>query len=287
MRAMNLPLLPPAPESPDQWVDLFLRRLNDGLMAFPQASHLLVAYTAWPNDQKPRDQYMATNIGLSVAHLERRLAFPVTAISPEKQAMNLSGRSPLEVFGGWEIVAEAALSSVLDQVDKAQRQWPQVADIFHVITDIAHEKRVKIRGGPSISKAIDLVADAHGLPGRSQLSAVWSKFHDVAHILTAGAYLAHCVLGRGNKGAASILSAILFMPDIVVPLAGAFQQFGLTTIPHGRTIPILDPETLWRVPASHFPVALPLPVRRLTQRQLDLLQTRRASKKYRPSPPRA
>ena len=130
MRAMNLPLLPPAPVSPDQWVDLFLCRLNDGLMAFPQASHLLVAYTAWPNDQKSRDQYMATNIGLSVAYLERRLAFPVTAISPEKQAMNLSGRSPLEVFGGWEIVAEAALSSVLDQVDKAQGQWPQVADIF-------------------------------------------------------------------------------------------------------------------------------------------------------------
>jgi len=113
------------------------------------------------------------------------------------------------------VCANAALSSVLDQVDKAQGQWPQVADIFHVITDIAHEKRVKIRGGPSISKAIDLVADAHGLPGRSQLSAVWSKFHDVAHLLTAGAYLAHCGLERGNKGAASILSAILFVPDIV------------------------------------------------------------------------
>jgi hypothetical protein len=229
---------------------------------------------------------MATNIGLAAVHLERRLAFP-SAISPEKQAMNLSRRSLLELFGGWETVAEAALSSVLDQVDKAQGQWPPVADILHVIIDIAYEKRVKIRGGPSISKAIDLVADAHGLPGRSQLSAVWGKFHDVAHILTAAACLAQGGLERADKRAGSILSAILLVPDIVVPLAGAFQQFGLTTIPHGRTIPILDPATLWRVPESHLPVALALPVRRLTQRQMDLLQTRRASKKYRPSPPRA
>jgi hypothetical protein len=283
MRGMNLPTLPPAPESPDQWADLFLRRLNDGFMPFQQASHLLVAYAAWPNSQKPRDQYMATNIGLAVAHLERRLA--LTAISADTQPMNLSGRSGLELFGGWEAVAEAALSSVLDQVDKVQDQWPRVADIFHAIIDIAHEERVKIRGGPSISKAINLVEDASQLPGQSQLRAVWSKFRDVAHVLTAGAYLAQGALERGDKRAASILSAILLVPDIVVPLAGAFQQFGLTTMSHGRTTPILDPETLWRVPESHLSVALPLPVRCLTQRQMDLLQTRRASKKYKPSPP--
>jgi len=276
---MNLPPLPSPQESPDQWVDLFLHRLNGGLMPFPEASHLLIAYAAWPNDQKARDQYMATNVGLAVAHLERRLALRATVISGGAQPINLSARSALELFGGWEAVAETALSSVLDRLDKVQGQWPRVADIFHVLVDIAHEKRFKIRGGPSISKAVDLVADAHGLPGRSQLNAVWSEFHDVAPVLTAGAHLAHCALERGDQRAGSILSAILLVPDVVVALAGAFQQFGLTTKPHGRTTPILDSETLWRVPESHVPERLFLPTRTLTPRQINLLQERRASKR--------
>jgi hypothetical protein len=289
MRTMNLPALPSAPASPEQWADLFLSRADGGLMPFPEASHLLVAHAAWPNDQKTRDQYMATNVGLAVAHLERRLVLTdsvgaaPTNVRPEK----LSGRSGLELFGGWGAVAQAALSSVLDRLDNVQGRWPQVADIFHAIIDIAHEKRFKVRGGPSISKAIDLVADAHGLPGRSQLAAVWSEFHDVAHVLLAGAYIAHCALERGERRAHSILSAVLLVPDIVLALAGAFQQFGLTTKPHGRNTPILNPETLWQVPESHVAENLFLPVRVLTQRQIDLLQARRASKKYRPSPPRS
>jgi hypothetical protein len=285
MRAMERPPLPP-PESVDQWLGLFHHRLDEGVMPFSQVSHRLVAYTAWPNDRKARDQYLATNEGLAVAHLERRLALPATVISAGAQPMNLSGRSALEDFGGWETVAETALSAVGDRLEKVQGQWPQAADIFHTIVDIANEKRFEVRGGPSISKAIDLVADARGLPGRSQLTKVWSRFRDVAHVLTAGAYLAGCMVERGEERARSILSAILLVPDVVVVLAGAFQQFGLTTIPHGRTTPILDPETLWRIPGSHLPEALPLPVRRLTQRQIDFLQTRHASKKYQPSPPR-
>jgi hypothetical protein len=271
----------------DQWLGLFHHRLDEGVMAFPQVSHLLVAYAAWPNDRKARDQYMATNVGLTVAHLERRLALRATMISGGAQSMNLSGRSALELFGGWEAVAETALSALGDQLEKIQSKWLLVADIFHAIIDIAHEKRVKVRGGPSISKAIYLVEDAHELPGRSQLTKSWSGFHDVAHILTAGAHLAHCGLERDDQRAGSILSAILLVPDVVVALAGAFQQFGLTTIPHGRTTSILDPETLWRIPQSHVPERLLLPVRTLSQRQLDLLQERRTSKIYKPSPPRS
>jgi hypothetical protein len=151
----------------------------------------------------------------------------------------------------------------------------------------AHEKRVEIRGGTSVSKAIELVADARGLPGRSQLRAAWSESRDVAHVITAGAYLAHCALERGDKRAVSILSPILLVPEIVVAVAAAFQQFGLTTLPHGQKKPILDPETLWRVPPSHVPEKLLLPIRILSQRQIDLLKERRAPKKYEPSHPRS
>jgi hypothetical protein len=281
---MNLPALPAAPASPEQWTELFLSRLDGGLMLFRQASHLLIAYSAWPNDQKLRDRYMAANLGLEVAHLERRLILTATSgtVSANVMPERLSGRSALELFGGWEAVAEAASSSVLDTLEKIQREWPRVADIFHTIIDIAHEKRIEVRGGPSISKAIDLVEDAQQLPGRSQLTAVWSSFRDVAHVITASAYLAHCALKAEDPGA--ILSAMLLAPDIVVPLAGAFQQFGLATKPHGRDVPILNPETLWRIPDAHLPQNLFLPVRTLTQRQLELLETRKARKKYKAFP---
>jgi hypothetical protein len=173
---------------------------------------------------------------------------------------------------------------VLDSLENAQEQWTRVADIFHVIVDIAHEKRIKIRGGPSIAKAVDLVEDAHGLPGRSQLTAAWSNFRDVAHVITAAAHLAHCaVTARDDARAASILSAMLLVPDVVIPLAGAFQQFGLTTFPHGRNTPIL-PDTLWRIPEARLPENLFLPVRPLTERQLDQLQVRTNPKKYKRSP---
>jgi hypothetical protein len=283
MRAMNLPLLPPAPASPQEWTDLFLSRLDRGSVPFPDASHLLVAYAAWPNDRELRDHFMATNIGLAVAHLERRLVLTASTATPLTEGENLSGRTPLELFGGWEAVAETALSAVGDRLNKVQDQWPKAADIFHMIVDIANEKRVEVRGGPSISKAIDLLEDAKELPGQSQLRVAWSRFRDVAHVLTAGAYLAHCALERGDKRAQSILSAMLFVPDVVLLLAGAFQQFGLATTPHGQKTPILNPATLWRVPESHLPENLPLPVRTLTSRHIELLQERRAPKKYKPS----
>jgi hypothetical protein len=79
MREMNLPPLPSAPESADQRTELFFRRLDSGLMPFRQASNLIIAYLAWPNEEKPRDQYMAASIGLEVAHLERRLVLRSTA----------------------------------------------------------------------------------------------------------------------------------------------------------------------------------------------------------------
>jgi hypothetical protein len=110
-------------------------------MPYPGVSHLLVAYAAWPSDRKARDQYVATNLGLQVAHLERRLVLTATSGTPLDNVMpnNLSGRSAMELFGGWEAVAETAVSALGDRLDKVQEKWPRVADVFHVIVDRSRE----------------------------------------------------------------------------------------------------------------------------------------------------
>ena len=146
--------------------------------------------------------------------------------------------------------------------------------------------RLGLRGGQANCTPTHCTTASRSLSGCRE-TVVWSEFRDVAHILAAGAYLAHCAVERGEKRAHSILSAILLVPEIVVALAIAFQKFGLTTIPHGRRTPIFDPETLWQLPETHVPEKLFLPVRVLTPRQIDLLQARRASKKYKPSPSRS
>src|ERR1700693_473835 len=149
MRTMNLRGLPHPPVSVEECVDLYLRRLEDGRMLFPDVSNLLLAYAAWPSDSEARDRYMATNLALFVAQEERTLATG----SSNAQPMGSPYRTGFELFGGLQTGADASLSALLDQLEKIQGQWPRVADVFQMIVDIAHETRIKIRGGTSISKA--------------------------------------------------------------------------------------------------------------------------------------
>jgi hypothetical protein len=165
-----------------------------------------------------------------------------------------------------------------------QQRWLLVADIFQTIVDMAHEDSIVLRRGSSISKAIDLCELERGLPGHSQLRKAWSDFRDVAHLLTASAYLAHKGLAHsGTADHASILNAIWVAPDAVLALAGGLQDFGLQPKSIRGEAPILRPETVWRIPAHVVPEKPFIVFRRLTQAQLEFLNTRRASKKYIPA----
>jgi hypothetical protein len=117
------------------------------------------------------------------------------------------------------------------------------------------------------------------LPGRSQLSAYWSEFNDVAHLITAAAYLAHRARKQDEAQVNSILGAFLLAPEIVLALGFGLQCFGLTTNPHGQDRSILDSESLWRIPDSFASAQPPIIVRQLSERQLELLKERRAKKK--------
>ncbi len=282
MRTINLP--PPAapPTSPDECVSLYLHRLEVGAMPFWGASQLLVALMAWPNDEATRNTWMATNAALFVDRDDG-----VSAASGKDRAPDNSAEGPpspdqvaFEAFGGLRSVTDAALLHLHGQLDDIQMRWIRVADILHVVVDMAYDTRVQIRGGTSVSKAVELLECHRALPAKSQLRADWSRFRDVAHLITAAAHIACEGAERTrDRTTLAILTPILLAPEAVLSIALGFQEFGLTTKPYRQTTSLLPTDTLWRVPRSAGPENLFLPFRRLTDAQIDFLAARRARSK--------
>jgi hypothetical protein len=269
MRIMNLPELPAQPTSADECVKIYLQRLSGDQASSPHASVILTAYLAWPNDEERRNSFVATHL---VRHqLDAKANRPRT--DPHATVA-------LEMFGGINAVANVAFDQLTYEISQVQRKWLWTSDIFQLIVDMAFDQRIALRRGSSISKAIDLCEFERGLRGHSQLWAAWSEFRDVANLLTAGAYLAHAGLGQARHAdEVSILKAIWIAPDLVLAWAYGLQEFGLQPKPIRKESSILRPDKLWRVPDCHEPEKPFIVFRRLTEDQLDFLNSRRAAKK--------
>jgi hypothetical protein len=153
-----------------------------------------------------------------------------------------------------------------------QRRWLLVADIFQIIVDMAHDDRIALRRGPSISKAIELCEIERTMPGHSQLRKAWSDFRDVAHLITASAYLAHEGLAKAAAHEHSTLKAIWIAPDAVLALASRFQKFGLRPKPVRKGSPTLRPDKVWRIPPRLVPKKPFVIVRRPAEAQLGHLR---------------
>ncbi len=270
MRIMNLPELPAQPTSADECVKIYLERLPADNAPWPHVSLLLTAYLAWPNDVERRNSFVATGLA--------RLSAPSDERGNNLPRGSHTGTVP-EMFGGVNAITKAAFDQLSEEIHHVQHQWLLVADIFQLVVDMAYDERVVLRRGPSISKAVDLCEFEHGLPGHSQLRAAWSNFQDVAHLLTASAYLAHEGLAQvATANEASILKAIWIAPDSVLALAYGLQEFGLQPKPIRKESPILKPAELWRIPTGHKPEKPFIVFRRLTEAQLLFLNSRRAAK---------
>ncbi len=272
MRTMHLPgVLSIAIESRDECIKLYSERLSADHAGSPMASVLLTAYMAWPNDEDRRNSFVAT-------HLAR-----FNGPSDEKAsdaASNAETGNPLEMFGGISAITKPAFDQLMGEMGPLQRQWLWVADIFQLTVDMAFEQRITLRRGSSISKAIDLCEIEPNFPGHSQLRAAWSEFRDVAHLLAASAQLAHQALTNGSSGdEASILNAIWIAPDLVLAVADGLQEFGLQPKPIRKEPSILRPDTLWCVPDSLKSEKPFVIFRRLTETQMDFLNSRRVVKK--------
>ncbi len=270
MRIMNLPKLPAQPISAEECVRIYLERSAADNSPLPQISALLTAYLSWPDNENRRDSFVAS----CLARLGR----------PSEERANEPGlESPadvtFEMFGGVNAIASAALDQLSGEIGQVQRRWLWVADIFQLIVDMDYDECAVLRGGTSISKAIDLCECEPNLPGHSQLRGAWSELRDVAHLLAASAHLAHEGLARAGAHDASILKAIWIAPDAVLALACGLQEFGLQPKPIAKEPSILRPDKLWRVPENQAPAKPFIVFRRLTEAQRDFLNSRRVGKR--------
>jgi hypothetical protein len=263
MRVMNLPGFD-VPNSADSAIALYKARLQGSPLVPLPGSHLLLAYLAWPNDERQRNSWMATNLA--------RLQIEQTTVSPSLNTF--------DSFGGLRAVSEPAFDSLVGELTAIGKKWAPVADVFMRIVDMSRDDRLQLRGGPSISKAIYLCEFENEGRSHAQLYRLWKQFHDVAHLIAACAYLAGCIPSGPGR---SIFSAIWYAPDAVVGIAAGFERFGLGLTPHGQRDSVLPGKTTWRLPSECCPQAPFLIKRQLSDSQVDFLNARRSPKAYIPS----
>ncbi len=285
MRMMNI--RPPAslPSSLEECVKIYLQRLRTGeAPPYPHISFLLTAYMAWPNDEPRRDGWMATNIGRLIQ--DSGVMGAAYNQTPSGEAASQAGTAhehrtweAFQRFGGLAVALQPAFDQLTEEITDTSTRWPRVADIFQIIVDMNYDDRITLRGGPSISKAIDICELHQKTPGRSQLAAAWSQFHDVAHLITAGAYLAHHGIAQDGGQGGSIFDVAFVAPDALLAMAAGMQEFGLNLKPFRQQAPILKPDTLWRIPSEFLPERPFIHFRRLTDAQIVFLNERRVPRK--------
>jgi hypothetical protein len=180
------------------------------------------------------------------------------------------------MFGGLGALAKFALDNLQDQLVRAQSRWRHVADIMQFVVDMDKDPHLRMAGGASISKAQDLTQQHYGVPTKTIYVTSWSAYRHVAHLVAAAAWLSREAHKQHGSQPGSIIAAVLLAPEAVIRLAASYQQFGLSLLAHGLRRPVLDPENLWRVPDP--PELLPLPARRLSDRDLSYLMTERRAR---------
>jgi hypothetical protein len=171
---------------------------------------------------------------------------------------------------------------------QVQTDWARVADIFHIHRDLTEGGQQRHRGGPSIGKAIAVVAGSIRARGAhaANLWRAWKENKDVAHLVTAATIISDEVRRRAkvksfgefglDADRLGPFTVAMMMPDFVLSLALSFQEYGLNSTPQSREQPMLDPENLWRIAPEMNVVAVPPPFRKISDEAIAILDARRA-----------
>jgi hypothetical protein len=253
MRKMKFTRIPQTPDVLEENVVLLTQRRDDSL-PYPSLSYYLIGYMAWPEEKKKRNWLILTQLA--------------QLISGSGAELTTWGRAEMafetfELLGGFAALAEAANYRMEEELERAQRRWARAAAVLQFVVDLDHAP-MRLRGGASISKAIDLTQRRETLPTRTVFVNSWSAYRNVAHLLAASVYLS----AEANKirPGHSPLAAARRAPEAVIRLAASYQHFCLTHRSHGQGQTLLDPDVLWRVPVPDK--LLPIPAQPLCQEDL-------------------
>jgi len=224
---------------------LIKTRLTHEVVIWPKQAVPLVGYMAWPIDSLARNNW-------------------------HEAAQKWFDQSDVSVPPKLKII---------------QQHWARVADIFHLHYDLTQGQHQERRGGPSVGKAISLIAanaKAKGT-GSAKLWEIWKAYKDVAHLVTAAMLVSADAQARYRIAPYQLephqllpFRIAMLMPDLVIAVAMEFERYGLDRVAHGRKEPMFDSESLWRIPPDINVTPLAPPARKLISRDLTVLYARRA-----------
>jgi len=221
------------------------RRLMPGLVMLPDQAVALVGYMAWPNDPFARREWIAAHRRddqTRIHHFERKLKL-------------------------------------------IQQHWARAADILHLHYDLATGGHQRARGGASVGKAIELIDRNAGTKGTgaAQLWKIWKVYKEVAHLVTAAVLLSADAQTRHRQAPFARrlhefqpYRMAMLMPDLVLAVAMSWQDYGFDHVSWGGKETLFNPETLWRIPEDLGISKVPLPPRKLTAKDIHILNVRRA-----------
>jgi hypothetical protein len=254
VRTMSIPPFDRKIEIAD--FDFLVRsRLAQAVVIWPEQAIPLVGYMAWPNQPELRAETVA-------------------------------------ILRGW-FEGSQMIPPGLRQI---QTDWARVADIFSQHCDLTAGDHQRRRGGPSIGKAVSVAAARIRARGAraANLWRAWQAYKDVAHLVTAATIISADArerakvkpIGEFGPHACQLqpLHITMLMPDFVLSLALSLQEYGLKNIPQSREQPMLDPETLWRVPPDMNVLAVPPPARKIDSHSIAVLNARRAGNRGKSKP---
>lgn len=224
--------------------NLYKTRLKLKVDAWSSVSVPLLGYMAWPNDPDRRE-------------------------------------AGLDVLRSW-----------MDGEDKGpdfklvHKHWSHVADIVNVHYALTQGEHQKSRGGASVGKAIFLASKRIKNRGAKQASLWdnWNTYKDVSPLIAAT--IAVCLdvqtrnsqksLGLGGFQELLPTRVVCLVPDLILGVALTYEKFGLNSIAKGGTEPMLDPETVWRIPENINVEPVEPPIRKILSGEIAVLNARRA-----------
>jgi hypothetical protein len=223
-------------------------RLSQQVFPFREQACRLVSYMVYPNDVEERSRLLET----------------------ARNWPNVTDTGPLD-FG------------------QVQVGWGRVADIFNVHHDLTEGGHQKRRGGASIGKAKAVISKTRLTRGRSEAiqSESWARYKDVAHLAAAAVFVSGDAQERMKRKpfgefalpALQLLQPFvltMLLPDLVLAAGFYLQDYGLRQVPHSRDEPMLDPESLWRIPEGINISPVPPPIRGFDEAGRAALRERRA-----------
>lgn len=252
MREMDIPSFP-RPITIFDLETLFAARLNATVVMWPCQAIPLLGYMCCPNDETARH-------GL------------------------------VSLLRSWPNHEGPGQPPVPERLTRIQGDWLKVADIFHLYCDLIDGQHQERRGGPSIGKAISLVAanaKSRGT-GEANLWKLWSDYKDVAHLVAAATLVCAEVRTRFGGSPPRLnptqflpFQMALLMPDLVLAVALEFDRLGGAQGSDPRSEPALDPDTHWRIPNDINVAPFPPPFRKIRPQDIQVLNDRRAGNRGR------